>query len=75
MVEISHCEEKCYGLWGDGNCSVIDGANQACCSPQCVFYKPRGCEDWIRRETETEIWLIPPEEYAPFVKGKSWLTK
>lgn len=64
MVEISNTKEKCFAHMQTG-CQVLCDL-QPICSPKCPFYKPAGCEDWIRRERGEEIWLIPPEEY--FVK-------
>ena len=61
MVEISNTKEKCFALMQTG-CQVLSEL-QPTCAPRCPFYKPVGCEDWIRRERGEEIWLIPPEEY------------
>ena len=64
MVEISNCTEPCFAKWA-GGCAVLRTGK---C--RCKFYKPKGCEDWIRSERGNEIWLIPPEEYfaEPAVK-------
>lgn len=70
MIEISKTKDQCFAL-GYMGCSVLCEARPKC-TPQCPFYKPVGCEDWIRREVSGEIWLIPPEEYARYVKGKNW---
>ena len=61
MVEITTLEEKCFARLQRG-CSVLSRSDPEC-SPQCSFYKPAGCEDWIRKEKNGEIWIIPPEEY------------
>ncbi len=61
MVEISNIDEKCFARLKSG-CSVLSRSDIEC-TPQCKFYKPVGCEDWIRREVNGEIWVIPPEEY------------
>jgi len=58
MVEISNCNEPCFAKLEIG--CLITTAWAEC---KCGFYKPIGCEDWIRREINGEIWLIPPEEY------------
>lgn len=63
MVEISDCEERCFALWA-GGCSILTSKTKEDCTARCPFYKPQGCEDWIRREDKDEIWLIPPEEYV-----------
>lgn len=60
MVEISKIQDKCFAEMR-GVCAVL--AEYKSCDPTCSFYKPVGCEDWIRREIGEEIWLIPPEEY------------
>ena len=60
MVEITNLDERCFAKIGDG-CAIKNGVIN--CSPKCPFYKPRGCEDWVRRETKYEILLIPPEDY------------
>lgn len=60
MVEISNIKEKCFAEFR-GGCAVL--SVRLTCSPRCPFYKPAGCEDWIRREVGDEIWLIPQEEY------------
>lgn len=69
MVEISNIKEKCFAEFKSG-CGVLSSSEYEC-SPQCPFYKPTGCEDWVRRETEDGIWLIPPEEYERSNNGQS----
>lgn len=58
MVEISNCKEPCFAKLEIG--CLITTAWAEC---KCPFYKPKGCEDWVRRETDGRVWLIPPEEY------------
>ena len=65
MVEISDCKDKCFAKTESG-CRVTSGEIE--CSPRCAFYKPIGCEDWVKTEWKGKIWLIPPEEYA--TKGR-----
>lgn len=60
MIEISNIKEKCFAMYG-GECFAL--STHSTCNSRCPFYKPVGCEDWIRREIGEEIWLIPPEEY------------
>ena len=62
MVEITNIKEKCFARLHEG-CSVLCELEPEC-STACPFYKPAGCEDWVRREKGGQIWLIPPEEYA-----------
>lgn len=71
MVEITNIEEKCFADLKSG-CGVLSSSDYEC-SPQCPFYKPVGCEDWIRREKEDEIWIVPPEEYERSVKNEQSL--
>lgn len=58
MVEISKCTEPCFAQMRSG-CKILT----INCEGRCKFYKPKGCEDWIRSERNGEVWLIPPEEY------------
>lgn len=63
MVDITnHDNEKCFALWS-GGCSILTSKTKEDCTVSCPFYKPSGCEDWIRREDDGKIWMIPPEEY------------
>jgi len=39
---------------------------------KCPFYKPKGCEDWIRVERDGQVWLVPPEEYYNREERKKW---
>ena len=67
MIEITDSTERCFALWF-GRCSIRTDNTQDDCTPRCPFYKPQGCEDWIRREVNETIWLIPPEEYAKYAE-------
>ena len=59
MVEITGTIEKCFAeLYG--GCAILTDNSR--CGYRCPFYKPTGCEDWVRLETKNEIFLIPPEE-------------
>lgn len=68
MVEITNVKERCFAEI-QGGCSVLQGEIK--CGVQCKFYKPKGCEDWVRREKDDEIWLIPPEEYERSNNGQN----
>lgn len=59
MVEITNCKEPCFAKMDTG-CKILTTD----CTGRCDFYKPKGCEDWVRRERDGEVWLIPPEEYG-----------
>lgn len=67
MVEITNVKDKCFAELL-GGCSALQG--EINCGVQCKFYKPKGCEDWVRREKDGEIWLIPPEEYERSKRGQ-----
>ena len=59
MVEITGVTDKCFAdLYG--GCAILTDNSR--CGYRCPFYKPIGCEDWVRLETKNEIFLIPPEE-------------
>lgn len=60
MVEISRCKDPCFAQLATG-CKVLtcDCAGKA----ECPFYKPVGCEDWIKVEHNGEAWILTPEEY------------
>ena len=60
MVEISKCKEKCFALT-DAGCKILTTKCEG--KERCKWYKPKGCEDWVRSERGDEVWLIPPEEY------------
>ena len=60
MVEISKCKEKCFALT-DAGCKILTTKCEG--REYCKWYKPKGCEDWVRSERGDEVWLIPPEEY------------
>lgn len=55
---------KCFANMRDG-CAVMGSKAPmtGCNSYRCPFYKPSGCEDWMRIEKSASISLIPPEEY------------
>lgn len=59
MVEIAVVNDKCFALTERG-CVCLDDDSQ--CGKCCPFYKPAGCEDWVKVEIDGEVWLIPPEE-------------
>jgi len=67
MLDITDSKEKCFALWAS-TCSILTDRTKEDCSAQCRFYKPQGCEDWVRRERRGQVWIIPPEEYAEFAE-------
>lgn len=68
MTNITGCKDPCFGLV-EGVCMIL--TEQTDCGIECPFYKPQGCEDWVKREEGAEIWLIPPEEYYAKTADKS----
>lgn len=60
MVEISKCKEPCFAQLNVG-CKVL--TCDCVGKDECPFYKPQGCNDWIRVENNGEVWIVPPEEY------------
>lgn len=61
MVNIKECEDRCFADFGC-LCIAVKGKKEKC-DNTCDFYKPKGCEDWIRIKREGELWIVPPEEY------------
>lgn len=53
---------KCFAdsEWG---CEAMTGYHKKCGTYQCTFYKPIGCEDWVKIEHENCIKLYSPREY------------
>lgn len=60
MVEISNVKEPCFAQMNVG-CKVL--TCDCIGKDECPFYKPVGCEDWVRVEHDGEVWIVPPEEY------------
>ena len=67
MIDITESTDKCFAIWA-GVCSILTDKIKDDCTPQCPFYKPQGCEDWVRRKVKEKVWLIPPEEYAEYAE-------
>lgn len=68
MINLKDIEEKCFAYYR-GECLILT-IKEEDCSKNCPFYKPTGCEDWIKKEEGGEIWLIPSEEYYARVAEK-----
>jgi hypothetical protein len=60
MIEISKCKDPCFAQMHNG-CKVLTTECEG--KRKCPFFKPEGCEDWIRVERNGKVWLVPPEEY------------
>lgn len=59
MIDITETTDRCYALTALNTCKLL--TVQDC--RQCNFYKPAGCEDWVRLEQDGKVILLPPEEY------------
>ena len=58
MIDITERKEKCFALI-QRRCTIL----QATECDNCKFYKPKGCEDWVRIDKSDRILLAEPEEY------------
>lgn len=59
-INLKDVKDKCFAKTDKGVCEAL--WEDSPCTFECPFYKPTGCEDWIRLEKGAEKWLIPPEE-------------
>lgn len=53
----------CASLAGDTGCLILSASQPGCGTYACPFYKPEGCADWVRRDLEKGVSLVPPDEY------------
>ena len=60
-INLVHTKEPCFALEMH-MCAILTEKDRHCGTWKCPFYKPSGCEDWIRIEDGYGINLIPPEE-------------
>lgn len=57
------CFAKCEKREQPNECVALqERLVTECGTYGCPFYKPLGCEDWIRLEEDGEIHLYAPEE-------------
>lgn len=71
MINLKEINSKCFAYEKEktGVCDVMEiNVEKENCNYTCPFYKPIGCDDWIKRERGNEIWLIPPEEYIEYAE-------
>lgn len=61
-LDLTKVRSECFAKDILGNCDAMTTMDAHCGTYRCPFYKPEGCEDWIRIERLNEIYLIPPEE-------------
>lgn len=59
MIQVTEQLERCFAQL-NGKCLIL--IRKQCAG--CNFYKPAGCEDWVRAERKGKVLLIPPEEYG-----------
>ncbi len=68
MIDITEnkgncCNYKCVA--GEWVCNALSGiiTDDSGCTPRlCGFYKPRGCSEMIRRDTDDAVLMLAPEE-------------
>ena len=58
MIQVTEQIDRCFAQL-NGKCLIL--IRKQCAG--CKFYKPAGCEDWVRAERNGKVLLIPPEEY------------
>lgn len=58
MIDITESRTPCC-LMLLGRCTAL--IRTEC--DKCKFYKPFGCDDWVRIDKEGRAYLIPPEDY------------
>jgi len=59
MIQVTEQLDRCFAQL-NGKCLIL--IRKQCAG--CRFYKPAGCEDWVRAERNGKVLLIPPEEYG-----------
>lgn len=62
MLNITEAKEPCFAQLKMG-CKILTTDCEG--KAECPFYKPKGCEDWIRIEHNGQVWVVTPEEYYP----------
>ena len=67
MIDITNIKDKCFAD-SLGECRVLSSTISLECNASCPFYKPKGCEQWIRINTKSRAWIMPPEEYERSAK-------
>jgi hypothetical protein len=67
-IDLSYTDDPCFGLLMGRYCGILRKKEEACGTAKCPFYKPVGCEDWVRVEDGQGKNLVPPEEWR-----KAWM--
>lgn len=66
--EYSDTDGACFAQSVFDECKIMDSYDDNCNTYNCPFYKPEGCKDWIKIETEDGVCLYAPEELE--INGK-----
>ena len=61
MIDITKQDQKCFAL-AFKQCTIM---TETKCEG-CKFYKPEGCDDWVRIDMKDRVLIIAPEEYEMF---------
>lgn len=63
MIQYSKTDAsgRCYGKTPFG-CDVMEEEHEKCGTFACPFYKPDGCQDWVRLDRGDVICLFSPDE-------------
>ena len=59
MIDVTDRKDKCFAFISN-QCTILTATE----CEKCKFYKPRGCEDWVRLNIQDRIIMVEPEEYA-----------
>lgn len=54
---------KCFARFTKG-CAIRTKMHPKCGTYLCEFYKPMGCKDWLKIETDHMVMLFSPEEVS-----------
>ena len=61
-INMNHVSGPCFALANNGECKALRRTHRNCGTPNCPFYKPAECKDWVRVENVWGKWLMPPED-------------
>lgn len=60
MIYIEECYDRCFADNGEG-CTIL--TDYEVCDSTCPFYKPMGCNDWVKVKRDKPVAIYAPEEY------------
>lgn len=64
MIKRKYTDKDGVCFANNGWCIALTEHDDSKCGTYgCPFYKPEGCEDWIKIEEENCVKLYTPEEY------------